>query len=147
MVLGKQKLPNPIRLLDAGQTNVLYTFDAELQGRGLGYGDGKPNRNYVKNWKNESQSMKWRLRLNEPTEYTLYLDYNTAGKDDKGTVIVEINGKIFEANYPPYHERKGSSSIRIGKISLPEGAFECNLKGKQYQGNQYMNPIAVRLEK
>ena len=147
LVLGKQKLPNPIRLLDAGQTNVLYTFDAELQGRGLGYGDGKPNRNYVKNWKNESQSMKWRLRLNEPAEYTLYLDYNTAGKDDKGTVIVEINGKIFEANYPPYHERKGSSSIRIGKISLPEGAFECNLKGKQYQGNQYMNPIAVRLEK
>ena len=146
LVLGKQKLPNPIRLLDAG-TNVLYTFDAELQGRGLGYGDGKPNRNYVKNWKNESQSMKWRLRLNEPAEYTLYLDYNTAGKDDKGTVIVEINGKIFEANYPPYHERKGSSSIRIGKISLPEGAFECNLKGKQYQGNQYMNPIAVRLEK
>ena len=40
---------NPVRLLDADD-NCLYTFDAYLEGKGLGYGDGKPNRNYVSHW-------------------------------------------------------------------------------------------------
>ncbi|WP_291591543.1 alpha-L-fucosidase [Bacteroides sp.] len=147
LVLNKQQLPNPIRLLDARQENILYTFDAELQGRGLGYGDGKPNRNYVKNWKSETQSMKWKFRLNEPAEYTLYLDYNTAGQNDTGTVTIEIAGQEFKVDYPSFYERKGSHSIRIGKVNLPEGASECSLKGKRRQGEQYMNPIAIRLEK
>ena len=147
LILDKQQAPNPIRLLDARQSNILYTFDAQLQGRGLGFGDGKPNRNYVKNWKNENQSMKWKLRLNEPAEYTVYLDYNTAGKNDTGTVIIEIAGQKFEVNYPAFYERNGSSSVLVGKVKLDKGALECNLKGKQHTGNQYMNPIAVRLEK
>ena len=41
----------PDRLLNAHTDNILYTFDATLTGKGLGYGDGKVNRNYVKNWK------------------------------------------------------------------------------------------------
>lgn len=147
LVLGNQQTPNPIRLLDAKQSNILYTFDAELQGRGLGYGDGKPNRNYVKNWKNENQSMKWKFRLNEPAEYTVYLDYNTADKEDTGTVIVEIAGQNFEINYPAFYERKGTKSILAGKVKLNKGILECSLKGKQHQGKQYMNPIAIRLEK
>ena len=147
LILDKQQAPNPVRLLDAKQSNILYTFDAQLQGRGLGFGDGKPNRNYVKNWKNESQSMKWKFRLNEPAEYTVYLDYNTAGKDDTGTVIIEIAGQKLEVNYPAFYERDGSSSILAGKVKLPKGTSECSLKGKQHQGKQYMNPIAVRLEK
>jgi alpha-L-fucosidase len=147
LILDKQQAPNPVRLLDAKQSNILYTFDAQLQGRGLGFGDGKPNRNYVKNWKNESQSMKWKFRLNEPAEYTVYLDYNTAGKDDTGTVIIEIAGQKLEVNYPAFYERDGGSSILAGKVKLPKGTSECSLKGKQHQGKQYMNPIAVRLEK
>lgn len=91
--------------------------------------------------------MKWKLRLNEPAEYTVYLDYNTAGKNDTGTVIIEIAGQKFEVNYPAFYERNGSSSVLVGKVKLDKGALECNLKGKQHTGNQYMNPIAVRLEK
>ena len=91
--------------------------------------------------------MKWKFRLNEPAEYTLYLDYNTAGQNDTGTVTIEIAGQEFKVDYPSFYERKGSHSIRIGKVNLPEGASECSLKGKRRQGEQYMNPIAIRLEK
>ncbi|MFV0324516.1 MAG: alpha-L-fucosidase [Bacteroides xylanisolvens] len=147
LILDKKKASNPVRLLDAQKSNTLYTFDATLQGRGLGYGDGKPNRNYIKSWKNESQSMQWQLRLNEPAEYTIYLDYNTAGKDDTGTVVIEIAGQSFDVNYPAFLEKKGSSSLKVGKVKLNKGELQCTLKGKQKKGAQYMNPIAVRLEK
>ena len=147
LVLNNRKVPNPIRLIDHKQSNTLYTFDSELQGRGLGYGDGKPNRNYVTKWKNTNQWMKWNLRSSAPVEYTVYLDYNTQGKNDTGTVVVEIAGQKLEANYSTYPEQKGTNSLRLGKVKLPKGSFECSLKGKQYQGSQYMTPIAVRLEK
>jgi sortase B len=64
-----------------------------------------------------------------------------------GTVVVEIAGQKLEANYSTYPEQKGTNSLRLGKVKLPKGSFECSLKGKQYQGSQYMTPIAVRLEK
>ena len=147
LVLNNRKVPNPIRLIDHKQSNTLYTFDSELQGRGLGYGDGKPNCNYVTKWKNTNQWMKWNLRSSAPVEYTVYLDYNTQGKNDTGTVVVEIAGQKLEANYSTYPEQKGTNSLRLGKVKLPKGSFECSLKGKQYQGSQYMTPIAVRLEK
>lgn len=147
LVLENRKAPNPTRLLDSKRGNILYTFDSKLVGRGLGYGDGKPNRNYVKNWKNNGQSMEWTFRLNEPSEYDVYLDYNTAGKEDTGTVIVEIAGKAFEVDYQAFYERKGTNSLPVGKIKLGKGTFQCSLKGKSHSGKQYMNPIAVRLEK
>ena len=87
------------------------------------------------------------LTVSAPVEYTVYLDYNTQGKNDTGTVVVEIAGQKLEANYSTYPEQKGTNSLRLGKVKLPKGSFECSLKGKQYQGSQYMTPIAVRLEK
>lgn len=147
LVLEKQQTPNPIRLIDHKRTNILATFDSELQGKGLGYGDGKPNRNYITKWNKANQWMKWNLRLNEPAEYTVFLDYNTQGKNDTGTVIVEIAGQKLEINYPAFVERQGTKSLRAGKVKLDKGAFECSLRGKQYQGSQYMKPIAIRLEK
>lgn len=147
MVLKDIQKPNPVRLLDARSSNVLYTFDAELQGKGLSYGDGKPNRNYVTEWTKTDQWMKWPFRLNEPAEYDIYLDYNTQDVDDSGSVIVEIAGKSFEVNYQGYPERKGTNSLYVGKVKLNSGESECRLKGKAFQGTQFMRAIAVRLEK
>ncbi len=147
MVLGKKSEPSHVRLLDHRSSNNLATFDARLTGRGLGFGDGKQNRNYVKNWKNNEQSMSWNLRLNEPAEYDVFLDYNTAGKDDAGTVTVEIAGQSFDVDYPAFDERRGSSSLYVGKVKLDKGTFDVTLRGKSFTGKTYMNPIAIRLEK
>lgn len=38
-------------------------------------------------------------------------------------------------------------SVLAGKIDLKPGEFVCTLKGKEFSGNQYLNPIAIRLEK
>lgn len=144
----KSKKPAyPVRLLDSGKSNTLLTFDAQLVGNGLEYGDGKTYRNYVTNWISREQYMKWNLRVHEPVKYNVYVDYNTSGKEDSGTVIIEIAGKTFEAAYIPFTEDKGQNRIYIGDIELEKGEFECRLKGKDYKGSQYMRPIAIYLEK
>ena len=148
LVLNDIKEPNRIRLLNEATSNTLYTFDAELYGDGLSYGDGKPNRNYITGWISTDQWIKWAFRLNAPAEYDLYLDYNTQyDANGSGTVIVEIAGKRFEVNYDPYQERKGTKSLYIGRIKLEKGIFDCSLKGKQFKGSQFMGAIAIQLRK
>ena len=136
-----------VRLLDPKGDNILYTFDADLQGRGLSYGDGKINRNYVKNWKETDQSMKWDVRLDEPAIYNVSLSYNTMTKGNSGLVTVEIDGKDYDVSYPAFEERSGQTSVNVGKVQLKKGTHKFVLKGKSFEGGQFMNPIAINLSK
>lgn len=146
-IVVNKKIPAcPVRLLHGTKTETLAAFDARLNGKGLGYGDGKPNRNHVKNWKDESQWLSWDLRLNAPATYNIYLDYNTVEASDRGTVLVEIAGRTFEVDYSGHTEKMGTNTISVGTLSLDKGHVECALKGKSHTGNTYMNPIALRLE-
>ncbi len=146
LVLGSHVPACPVRLLDRKTPDILAAFDAELHGKGLGYGDGKPARNHVKNWKDESQWLSWNLRLNDPARYDVYLDYNTATASDSGTVIVKIGDRILETAYDGHPEKNGTRSIYVGTVSLDKGQFDCTLKGKNHTGATYMNPIAFRLQ-
>lgn len=146
LVLGSHVPACPVRLLDGKASDILAAFDAKLHGKGLGYGDGKPARNHVKNWKDETQWLSWNLRLNAPAHYDVYLDYNTATASDSGTVIVKIGDRIFETAYYGHPEKNGTRSIYVGTVSLDKGQFDCTLKGKNHTGATYMNPIALRLQ-
>lgn len=146
-IINKTEKAYPVRLLDDAGDNILFTFDAQLMGSGLKFGDGKVNRNYVTNWKKNDQWMRWKVRINKPARYDLFLDYNTVEDTDTGEVYINIAGENFTVNYPSHSERKGTNSVYAGSITLTEDEFECSLRGKNYRGNQYMNPIAVRLRK
>lgn len=145
LVLDSHVPACPVRLLGGKAPDILAAFDAELYGKGLGYGDGKPARNHVKNWKDESQWLSWNLRLNAPARYDVYLDYNTVAPSDSGTMIVKIGDRIFETAYDGHPEKNGTKSIYVGAVSLDERQFDCTLKGKNHTGATYMNPIALRL--
>lgn len=144
LVLDSHVAACPVRLLNGKAPDILAAFDAELHGKGLGYGDGKPARNHVKNWKDETQWLSWNLRLNAPARYDVYLD--TVAASDSGTVIVKIGDRIFETAYDGHPEKNGTKSIYVGAVSLDEGQFDCTLKGKNHTGATYMNPIALRLQ-
>ena len=143
--LKEQRPSNPIRLLDEKGDNTLLTFDAELIGKGLGYGDGKPNRNYVKNWTSTEQSMRWAVRLNNPADYDVYLDYNTPSHHS-GTVNVKIGSRTFEVAYPAYLEKQGTNRIYVGKVHLDAGIVDCLLEAGVREGDYYMNPVGLVLK-
>lgn len=135
---------NPVRLLDADD-NCLYTFDASLEGKGLGYGDGKPNRNYVFHWTDISQAMRWEFRTKVKATYEIYLDYNTEQPEDQGCVSISIGQQRLMVHYKGYPESKGTARLRVGRLTLPPGQHTCRLQAVDRQGQQYMRPIAIRM--
>lgn len=146
LILKSEKDAYPVRLLDPRKENILLAFDATLNGKGLGYGDGKPNRHYVNNWKANDQSLHWNVRLNTSAWYKVYIQYNTASADDKGTVTISVDEKTYSIPYVPYTERQGTNSLYVGEIKLDQGEHRIMLDGKDYQGEEYMRPIAVLLQ-
>ena len=140
---GKYKAGDS-RLLMPGEKNQLLTFDALLS-KGLSTGDGKVYRNYVHNWKNNDQTITWKVRLLKPATFRVNLEYNKEDKTDMGTVILEINGKPYQASYSPDQHVRNSESLYVGTIDFAPGEYEIVLKGAQYKGKQYMRPMQLTL--
>ena len=133
-----------IRLLSSNQPNQLLVFDSTSHGEGFKYSEGKPNSEYVTNWKDKSQYLSWNFRLKEPAEFTLALEYNTDKKDEKGQIFVEIDGKKYLAMYEPTLPDNNpakrifppSVSLLIGKVKLKAGLHQIKLTPGEFQGAQ-----------
>ena len=143
--LKNKKDSYPVMLLDPEIENTLWAFDATLNGGNFGYGDGKPNRNYVNKWTKNEQTLQWQFRLNNPANYSVHIQYNTETGNDKGIVELKINDTEYIIPYAPYTERQGTNTIYIGEIRLPKGEHNVILSGKEYHGNEYLRPIAIKL--
>ncbi|MEI6137965.1 MAG: alpha-L-fucosidase [Mariniphaga sp.] len=142
-----------VRLLSSRQANVLLVFDAILHGDGFNYGDGKPNSEFVSNWKNMDQSLTWNFRLNEPAEFLVTLKYNTGKMDDKGQVFMELDGKKYPVNYQPVLPKgdlakrifNPSESITVGQIKIEAGTHQLRLTPGEFKGAEMMRPLSVTL--
>jgi len=142
-----------VRLLSSNQPNQLLVFDASLHGDGFNYGDGKPNSEFVGNWKNKDQYLSWDFRLNEPAEFLVTLKYNTEKMDDKGQILLELDGKKYPVNYKPVLPKgdpvkrlfNPSEFITIGQIKISAGSHQLKLTPGEYQGAQIMRPLSVTL--
>jgi alpha-L-fucosidase len=145
MKVKKEDKAYPIRLLTSDSENVLSTFDSKRIGESLVFGDGKYSRNYVAGWKSNDQYMQWDLRISQPAEFDIYIDYNTESAKDSGIVTIQIADNLYNVNYTPLSGWGKINTIHAGKIKLKKGEFKGTLKGIEYEGTQYMRPIAIRL--
>lgn len=151
-ISGSLKIDS-VRLLSSRQPNQLLVFDATLHGEGFTYGDGKPNSEFVSNWKSKDQYLSWDFRLNEPTEFTIVLKYNTDKMDDKGQIFVEVDGKKYTVNYEPVLPKGDpakrifypAESITVGQIKFDAGTHQLKLTPGEYQGAQLMRPLSMTL--
>ena len=146
MIVGDDLEINPIRLLSS-DNETLAAFDAELNGSGLIYGDGKVNRNYVSNWTTDSQFFSWTVRLNQPEEFRCFIDYNTEDASDTGMVRLEAGNSTQEVFYEGVAPGDGRTAVSAGELRLPKGVSTISLKGVCHSGKTFMRPISVRLEK
>lgn len=146
----KWKPSYPVSLLNGNQTNLLYAFDAQLSGKGFGYGDGKKvgkmHRYYVSGWKNNSQNISWKVRTLENVQFDIYLEYNTKTKDDSGTISVNIDENTFDVAYTPITENQGVNRLFIGRIKPNKKDFSITLKGKDKKGEEYLRPTILYLQ-
>ena len=67
---------HPSRLLAPNSTlHRLLAIDAQQNGKGFGYGDGKTNRYYVEGWKTKEQSLSWEFNTIRPGKYKIRIKY------------------------------------------------------------------------
>jgi len=73
----------------------LLAFDARLQGKGFGYGDGKTARYYVDGWKSTDQYLQWDFRTGAAARFKVLVKY-LAGPEDGGSYRLEEDGSPLE---------------------------------------------------
>jgi alpha-L-fucosidase len=136
---------NPTRLLSVKQPNVLRTFDAELQGSGLRYGDGKSFRAYVFEWRQLDQWVRWQVRLNTPAEYEVALKYTTGSKENVGIYEVAVGDKKLRATVQPTPNENESKTVSLGPVRLGPGAHEIAVRPVEIKGGELMRLFHVSL--
>lgn len=136
---------DPARLLSSGQNNTLRSFDAELHGRGLRYGDGKAPHAYVYNWQDQSQSLSWQVRSNTRTSYSVSVRYTNASSKDGGEFAVQLGDQKLTAKVQPSAKESEVHTVKLGRITLTPGAQELTLHAVKIEGGELMRVFEVIL--
>jgi alpha-L-fucosidase len=137
---------NPVRLLaSSGQTNVLRTFDAELHGNGLHFGDGKAPKAYVFGWNDPRQWVGWKVRVNEPTEFEVTTKYTTGSTANRGSYAVTIGDHVLKAAVEPTPSENQQATVTLGRVKLSPGEYELSVKPVDIQGGELMRLFNVSM--
>lgn len=140
---------DPVRLMSNNCTNTLLVFDAQYAGEPFSFGDGKANQEFVSGWKSDKQSISWEIRAGDPGSFNVEIAYVTAGKDDKGTVNLEVDGIKLPIEYQPfffpYHPFRKPGSLMAGKINLVPGIHHVKLFAGKFIGSEMMRPLYINL--
>jgi hypothetical protein len=139
-------LVNPARLLSNTQMNQLRTFDAELHGSGLRFGDGKSFRAYVFDWKNLSEWVGWQTRLNQSTEFEVTAKYATGSKDNVGSFEVSLGDQKLKATVQPTANENESRVVTLGRVTLRPGNQEIAVRPVEIKGGELMRLFYVSLK-
>ena len=137
---------NPVRLLSSRtEPNVLRSFDGELHGAGLRYGDGKSFRAYVFEWRDPKEWIGWSVRLNEPSEYEVALKYTTASKDNRGSYEVVVGDQRLNASVVPTPNENESTTVVLGRVKLAPGNYEVAVRPVDVRGGELMRLFHISL--
>jgi alpha-L-fucosidase len=110
-----------IRLLASHDIpNRLLAFDAELQDKGFGFGDGKTNKYYVDGWTKTDQLMRWNFRLIQPAKFRILFRY-VADNVDAGTYELNIGTVTKKGEVVPAVKEEVKTDD-LGEISLQPGS-------------------------
>ena len=135
---------DPTRVLSStGVTNQLLAFDAELLGKGFGFGDGKTDKYYVDGWRKKDQVVKWNFRMVQPATYKVVLKY-LADDSDAGTYKFEIgslaiNGEIQSS------AKSAVKTVDLGEVSLQPGVHSLTITPTDISKSALMKILEVQL--
>jgi len=133
-----------VRLLSAnGVNNRLLAFDAELVGKGFGFGDGKTDKYYVNGWSKKDQLIKWNFRLIQPATYKVILKY-LADNSDAGRYEIKIEG-LVKTGEVLSSEKDEVKTINLGEVSLQPGTHTLQITPIEITKSGLMKILEVQL--
>jgi hypothetical protein len=126
-------------LLTSVRTNTLRVFDGELHGKSLRFGPGKARDAYIENWSKENEFIGWSVRLNEPAEFEVALEYDAPA----GSAGASFKVKLGQQTLAGVVRSEGNSTF--GRIRLEAGQFEIQVVPEKIQGAELMRLRSLRL--
>jgi len=130
-------------LASTGETNHLLAFDAELIGKGFGFGDGKTDHYYVDGWKSADQHIQWSFRLIQPAKFKIVLKY-LADSNDEGTYELKL-GELIKSGKIESVPKEQVKEEEIGTVNLQPGTHTLQLNALQIGKANLMKTLEVEL--
>ena len=145
LTLKTELKPDPVRLLSTTQANVLRAFDAQTEGKGLRFTDGKASHAYVNEWKSAEQSVVWPARLKEDGEFEVWAKYSTGSAANTGRFAVEMGTQRVEAAVEPTAKDTEPREVKLGAVKLSAGASDVRVRAVKIEGGELMRLFSVTL--
>jgi alpha-L-fucosidase len=134
---------DPLRFVSANMPTRLLAFDAGLEGKGFGFGDGKSTAYFVDGWKTKEQSVNWYFRTNETQEFNVILKYIATPETEGGYHFkigkFDFDGKV---NAVPKDNLK---TVEIGRVKLDAGLNSIQISATGITKNELMKILEVQL--
>jgi hypothetical protein len=110
-----------------GSTQLL-AFDAQAQGSGFSYGDGKAGRYYVEGLESAGNSLQWNVRADMPANVRLRIRYSTevegpaeSNKPAGGELVVQYGDQILRAPVDAVENAEDIRTAELGSVALKSG--------------------------
>lgn len=134
-----------IRYLSTDFSNQMLVFDAKVPEMQLSYGDGKMDKEYARGWMSPKQYLVWEVRNLEDALFNFSIAYNTASKDENGSMNLKIDDRDFPFNYESTKTSK--ETIRIAEsVKLTRGNHTIKLELKEFKGKQALQPLYLMVD-
>lgn len=121
----------------------LLAFDAQLQGKGFGFGDGKTDRYYVDGWKRPEQKVTWKVSLPAARSYDVVIKYVTA-KECGGDYQLLLNNNPA-LTQKVKNTKSGVITEKIGRLNLKQGGNTLSIEPVTVSGTELMKLLEVQL--
>ncbi len=131
------------RLVSNGAANRLLSFDAELHGKGFGFGDGKTNRYYVDGWKSPEQYLSWDFKVLEASKYKVVAKY--IGAADAGNSFEIAIGDLKKRQVISVEKVGDVITQEIGTVSLNPAKHQLIIKPAAIKGAELMKLLEIQL--
>ena len=135
---------DPTRFVQSNVPTRLLAFDAEQQGKGFSFGDGKSAAYYVDGWKTKDQKISWTIRTVEPTTFKVIIKY-VATPETGGTYKLDAGYISFTGKVDP--SMKGNTIItkELGTVKLPVAMTDITITPLEITGSELMKLLEVQL--
>ncbi|MBN9298183.1 MAG: alpha-L-fucosidase [Filimonas sp.] len=127
-------------------TTRLLTFDAQQQGKGFSFADGKANHYYVEGWKSLVQSLSWDFRTSAKATYRIIVKY-VADNKTSGTFVVAADELKKEEKVEATKGKPDVITKELGNITLAPGVHRIALQAKEITNEELVKPLEIVLEK
>jgi alpha-L-fucosidase len=109
------------RLLQSAEgENVLLGFDAEAQGAGFSYGDGKTARCYVDGLEKAGNALAWNVRVDESSGFKVVVRYSTAQPKlkDEAQFVLHLGSHVVSAPIAATDGERQLEALQLGEIEM-----------------------------